>query len=281
MNWKHILFPVDNGKLSKKEKIIYMLIFGIIPIIFSLSLLLIIAYEFNRDVLESILLFSPFILMYLAIVSPVVFHNTIVKKVEYHSEYGLGNTYQYITVLILFYLPGLVSGGIVVGYVFNNIILGVGISLAFTTSILGQFLRRNIFNDNSRNLNGKEVIGYEPGRLGLLNVIIGLYGYVSGFRSSGIGALIWLCVIFAFQLILLFPDKINKNFPLEIRTKKGHFAFLGSVAVLFLVFVFMCHGILLGTGVKIGHLNFKNIIQWIISVIVAIILLKKYSDIWK
>lgn len=125
-------------------------------------------------------------------------------------------------------------------------------------------------------------MGYEPGRFMLLSVIIGLYGYIMGFRNiNSYDNLIWIIVIFLFQLMLLFPDKINKIFPLEIRTKSGHFAYLGTIIVLFLIFVFACQNILFGTYVKISNLSFKNIIYWIIGAILAIILIKKYKDMWK
>ncbi|WP_303247629.1 hypothetical protein [uncultured Methanobrevibacter sp.] len=284
MNWDNILFPADIGRLTKKEKTIYVFVFAIIPITFILSFLLYVDYPSNMNTyVRDILLVFPFIFLFLGIISPVVFHNIIVKKVKYFSDYHWGNTYQYgVLIFSLYLLPAFISGGLVAGYVFDNIVLGVGISLAFTIPLAGELLRNNVFNDESCNLDGKVVMGYEPGRFLLLSTFIGLYGYILGFRSiDSYNTLIWIALVFLFQLSLLFPDKVNKIFPLEIRTKQGHFTYLGTIIVLFLIFVFKCQNLLLGIGVKIINLSFRNILCWIIGVITAIILLKKYKDVWK
>lgn len=186
MDWKNILVPLDIDKLSKKEKIMHIFVFAIIPIIFIISVILILRFDLGEA-----MLLLPFIFLYLGLVSPVVFHKFIVKRVEYHSEYRLGPTYQYDAVATLFFLPAIISGGLVIGYIFDNIFLGVGITVAFVIPIVGHFLRRNIFNDDSRDLDGNDVLGYYPHRTGLISVIIGCYGYICGFRGSiGYNALI-------------------------------------------------------------------------------------------
>lgn len=280
MNWSNILVPLDIGKLSKKEKTIFVLIYGIIPITLISSLLIFQGYIYN-DMLSAVIILIPFDLLFLGIASQVIFHNNIVKKVKYLSEYRLWNTYQYGVFGASFFLPSVISGGLAVGYMFNNLVLGVGLSLAFAVPMAGEFLRRDVFNDNSCNLNGKIVMGYEPGRFMLLSVFIGLYGYINVFRNiDSYGHLIWILIIFSFQLLLIFPDKINKVFPLEIRTKYGHFAYLGFVLVLFLIFILMCQRILIGTGVRFLHFNLKSIICWIAGAILAIVFVKKYKDMW-
>lgn len=141
MNWDNILCPVDIGKLSKKEKMIFVLVFAIIPITAFISCILIMDYLSNRNTyIRDILLISPLIFLFLGLIFPVLFHNIIIKRVKYFSEYRLGNTYQYgVLVFSLYFLPAFISGGLVVGYIFDNIILGAGISLAFTVPLLENF----------------------------------------------------------------------------------------------------------------------------------------------
>ena len=82
-------------------------------------------------------------------------------------------------------------------------------------------------------------------------------------------------------MILLFPDKDNTIFPLEIRTKKGCYAFLGSVVVLFLIFAIICQSMLFGTGVQIGYMDIKILFYWILGGIITIVFFKKYKDMWE
>lgn len=165
INWDNILFPADIGRLTKKEKTIYVFVFAIIPITFILSFLLYVDYPSNMNTyVRDILLVFPFIFLLLGIISPVVFHNIIVKKVKYFFDYHWGNTYQYgVLIFSLYLLPAFISGGLVAGYVFDNIVLGVGISLAFTIPLAGELLRNNVFNDESCNLDGKVVMGMNLG----------------------------------------------------------------------------------------------------------------------
>lgn len=65
MNWDNILFPADIGRLTRKEKTIYVFVFAIIPITFILSSVLYVDYPSNMNTyVKDILLVFPFIFLF-------------------------------------------------------------------------------------------------------------------------------------------------------------------------------------------------------------------------
>lgn len=281
MDFKKIYWAVRPDELSKKEKFIHCLFFflviNLIPIIlcslmyYYSSYWYILLYPISTTLITA------------ALCVRVVFYDRINKKFPVDSEikgYPF-NSYQFAALGFFLLIPGVFVLFLMFGLILDKILLALGLTLSFVVPGIGSYLRNNVFNENSCYLRDNIVYGYQPGLYWALSLFIGLYGYLNGFRNvDGYGNLIWIVIVFLFQLILLFPDKVNSIFPLEIRTKKGCIAFLGSVAALFMIFSFLAQKPLLGIGTEI-HFNFKAIIYWIIGIILAIILIKKYKDMWK
>ncbi|WP_276956245.1 hypothetical protein [Methanobrevibacter woesei] len=267
-------FNKDYANSSRKDKVNYfLLICGFPLLIFILSSII-------MHSLEVLALGICFVLFFLGIYCNDVFYNKIYPFLGVEISDFSFKKYRSCVVSLLV-SPSLFLFGLWIGFIFSNLIMGLVISFSLTLPIFLTLLRKNTFNKYFYMENDKFYIGFDPIFYQFTSICIGLYGYVNGFRSSGWDALIWIIIVFAFQLILLFPDKVNRVFPLEVRTKKGCFAFLGSVIILFLIFIFTCQNILLGTGVQIGNLSIKNLFYWIIGGILAIIFLKKSKDMWE
>lgn len=282
MNFKKIYWAVNPDELSKKEKFMHCLfVFVGIDLIPIIIFCLIYLYSLNWAFL---LIPISFILITAVFCVRVVFYDRINKKFPVDSEikgYPF-NSHQFAALGFFLFIPGLFLLFLGAGLILDKVVLALGLTLSFIVPGIGLYLRNNVFNDNSCYLGDNIVYGYQPGLYWTLSLFIGLYGYFNGFRNvDGYGNLIWIVIVFLFQLILLFPDKFNKVFPLEIRTKEGCIAFLGSVVVLFAIFAILAQKPLLGIGTQIIHFNFKAILCWIIGIILAIIIIKKYKDIWK
>ena len=280
MDFKKIYWAVNPDELSKKEKCIHCF-FCLSVGLFSM---VIFGFMYLYSLNWHILLFPiSFTLISAVLCVRVVFYDRINRKFPVDSEvkgYPF-NSHQFAALGFFLFIPGLFLLFLGAGLILDKVVLALGLTLSFIVPGIGLYLRNNVFNDNSCYLGDNIVYGYQPGLYWTLSLFIGLYGYFNGFRNiDGYGNLIWIVIVFLFQLILLFPDKFNKIFPLEIRTKEGCIAFLGSVAVLFVIFAFLAQKPLLGIGTQIIHFNFKAIIYWIIGIILAIII-KKYKDIWK
>ena len=281
MDFKKIYRVINPDELTKKEKFIHCLFILVITNIFP-TIICILGYPF----LNWYILLYPISsnLIILASLVRVIFYDKITKKFPVESEIkGFPfSSYQFATLMYLLYSPGVFVFFLMFGLILDKVVLALGLTLSFVIPGIGLYLRHNVFSDSSCYLGDKIVYGYQPGLYWTLSLFIGLYGYFNGFRNvDGYGNLIWIVIVFLFQLILLFPDKFNSIFPMEIRTKKGCIAFLGSVAVLFVIFAFLAQKPLLGIGTQIIHFNPKGMIYCIIGIILAIITVKKYKDIWK
>ena len=282
MNFKKIYWAVNPDELSKKEKFIHCLFFLVMINIIPIILCSLMYYYYSN---WTILLYPiSLTLITAALCVRVVFYGRINKKFPVDSEikgYPF-SSYQFATLIFILFIPGVFVLFLMFGLILDKVVLALGLTLSFVIPGIGLYLRHDVFSDSSCYLGDKIVYGYQPGSYWTLSLFIGLYGYFNGFRNvDGYGNLIWIVIVFLFQLILLFPDKFNSIFPLEIRTKKGCIAFLGSVAVLFVIFAFLAQKPLLGIGTQIIHFNPKGIIYCIIGIILAIITVKKYKDIWK
>lgn len=282
MNFKKIYWAVNPDELSKKEKFIHCLFFLVMINIIPIILCSLMYYYYSN---WTILLYPiSLTLITAALCVRVVFYGRINKKFPVDSEikgYPF-SSYQFATLIFILFIPGVFVLFLMFGLILDKVVLALGLTLSFIVPGIGLYLRNNVFNDNSCYLGDNIVYGYQPGLYWTLSLFIGLYGYFNGFKNvDGYGNLIWIVIVFLFQLILLFPDKFNKIFPLEIRTKEGCIAFLGSVAVLFAIFAILAQKPLLGIGTQIIHFNFKAILCWIIGIILTIIIIKKYKDIWK
>lgn len=136
------------------------------------------------------------------------------------SKVRFGSTYQAIALNFLFLTHGLFLLMISGGNLLWGILPSLGASLAFLIPAILMFIRIDVFDDSSVYLNEKSIIGigFNPTLYYFISLAIGLYGYFNGFKSNN---LIWILVVFLFQLLLAFPDKVNKYVPFEVKTKNG------------------------------------------------------------
>lgn len=168
------------------------------------------------------------------------------------SKIRLGNTYQYRILFLVSICPPIIICVLSGSYLLANLITGVGLCFSFIFPLLSMFLRIDVFNDNSSLINNELVLGYRPELYFLSSTLIGLYGYYFGFYSLSLGnfeSIVWIFIVFLFQLVLVFPDRINNVLLFELRKAKYCAMFLVLWLVLFALFVLFFQPLLLGSGV--------------------------------
>lgn len=148
--------------------------------------------------------------------------------------------YSYSGYVILFTLssPGfffmMLSGGLESG----NFWFGLGLGVAVVYPILFMFFRIRTFSDRSIPVGGG--FGFMPLSYWILSVALGFFTVVRGFSglnfylSDGSVSLefvvISIIIGLVVQSVVLFPDKLNKVVPLDLRTKNG-FLFMFALAL--------------------------------------------------
>lgn len=188
------------------------------------------------------------------------------EKYGIRSKVRLGNSYQYRVLFPLSLCPPffiLIFAGT---YVLSNLIIGFGICLSFAIPLISMFLRIKVFNDDSCiSKDGDFVLGYRPELYFVILLIIGLYGYYFGFSSFSEGnflSILWILFILVFQLILVFPDKLNNLGSCDLRVGKYCAIFLVSYLLVFIVFVILFQPILLNSSFSLfDYLS----INWFLS----------------
>jgi hypothetical protein len=151
--------------------------------------------------------------------------------------------YSYSGYVILFTLssPGfffmMLSGGLESG----NFWFGLGLGVAVVYPICVMFLRIKTFSDRSIPVGGG--FGFMPLSYWILSVALGFFTVVRGFSglnfylSDGSVSLEFVAISIIIgvvvQSVVLFPDKLNKVVPFDLRTKKG---FIFMIVLAFILF---------------------------------------------
>lgn len=169
-----------------------------------------------------------------------------------------------------------------------NINLVIGVALTFSIPSIIMLFRWDTFNDGFIIIefdNHKEaVVGYNVIYYNFIIFFIGLYGYYFGFSNLSFGntlSIIWIFVVFLFQLGLVFPDRINNVLPFELRKAKYCAMFLVLWLVLFALFVLFFQPLLLGSGFSLFNTLtlegfFKSGIYYIIVIILAFLIYRMF-----
>lgn len=172
------------------------------------------------------------------------------------SPYQL--SYQGYLILLLLTSPAFFLLMVMLGFTSDNFWFGLGGAVAIVYPILGMFLRIKTFSDDSIIIpkgnvvlpekvvlpNGNEFtyekgevietvkgFGYMPVAYWIVTVVLGLYTVVRGFSgihlhftngSPSLEAAFFTIVLgLLVQSIYIFPDKLNKIVPIELRSEKG------------------------------------------------------------
>ena len=257
-----IMFPLDIKSLSMVERVCSILIYTV-----PLLLLAILTY-INLNDFFSIVIW----ILYCILFSPwfyyILDYERLEKKYKIMSDIRFGSTYEFLSKLMVFSVPGIIIAIITISYFLNQLNLGIILSSAFIVPSLALYFRNDVFNDGSC-IEGEEIIlGYIPTWYGLLSLAVGIYGYFNAFKTL------------IFQILFVIPDKFNKILSFEVRRKKGCILLLISLIMIF----FLISMILGSYGVNFNNidLSFESIIRksvtWVIAISLVILFARKIKD---
>ncbi|WP_407409852.1 hypothetical protein [Methanobrevibacter sp.] len=270
-----IILPLDIKSLSMMERICSILIYTVPP------LLLAILTCINLNNYFSIVMW----ILYCILFSPWFYYllkyERLEKKYKIMSDIRFGNTYEFLSKLMVFSVPGIIITIITITYFLNQLNLGIIISSAFIVPSYALYFRNDVFNDESC-IEGEEIIfGYIPTWYGLLSLAVGIYGYFNAFKLSSLTMTMTLGLItLIFQILFVVPDKFNRILSFEVRRKKGCILLLISLITLFFIIsmIFSSHGV----NFNNIDLSFESIIMkvitWSIAIILAILFARKIKD---
>lgn len=270
-----IILPLDIKSLSMVERVCSILIYTV-----PLLLLAILTY-INLNDFFSIVIW----ILYCILFSPwfyyILDYERLEKKYKIMSDIRFGSTYEFLSKLMVFSVPGIIIAIITISYFLNQLNLGIILSSAFIVPSLALYFRNDVFNDGSC-IEGEEIIlGYIPTWYGLLSLAVGIYGYFNAFKLSNLTMAITLGLItLIFQILFVIPDKFNKILSFEVRRKKGCIVLLISLIIIF----FLISMILGSYGINFNNIDFsfESIIRksviWIIAIILVILFVRKIKD---
>ena len=271
-----IILPLDIKSLSMVERVCTILIYTV-----PLLLLAILTY-INLNDFFSIVIW----ILYCILFSPwfyyILDYERLEKKYKIMSDIRFGNTYEFLSKLVVFSVPGIIIAIIIISYFLNQLNLGIILSSAFIVPSLALYFRNDVFNEDGSCIEGEEIIlGYIPTWYGLLSLVAGIYGYFNAFKLSNLTMAITLGLItLIFQILFVIPDKFNKILSFEVRRKKGCIVLLISLIIIF----FLISMILGSYVVNFNNidLSFESIIRksviWIIAIILVILFARKIKD---
>ncbi|EKF86873.1 hypothetical protein [Methanobacterium formicicum] len=268
-NYFSIFFTNEPWKLDEKERKIHILINALlgVPILYLLS------YIFaNLMKLQYLPFFFALCFFLIAWIFYVYYWDRLDSKYglkPFQSPFPY--SYQGYVILFTLSAPAFFFLMLSLGLTSGNIWFGLGGAVALVYPILGMFLRIKTFNDDSIIISkgkavlpdkvvlpdGKELysggenevtetvrgFGFMPISYWILASAVGLYTVGRGFSgiqlhfTNGTPSLevvvftIFLGLIL--QTLYLFPDKLNKIIPIDLRTNKG---FLVMIVLSFVLF---------------------------------------------
>lgn len=144
------------------------------------------------------------------------------------EKYGLEDSYHLLVFFLLSVAPGFFMIMLTLGVISENIFFGLGAGIAVVYPILGMFLRIKTFSDESITNEG---MGYIPISYWIMAMALGIFtigrgfSYISIYISKGFPSLEFIIasilVGLLIQTVYLFPDKLNKIVPIDLRGKYG------------------------------------------------------------
>ncbi|OEC88643.1 MULTISPECIES: hypothetical protein [Methanobacterium] len=268
-NYFSIFFTNEPWKLDGEERKIHILL----NVVLGIPILYLLSYIFaNLMKLHYLPFFFALCFFLIAWIFYVYYWDQLDSKYglkPFQSPFP----YSYQGYIILFTLsaPAFFFLMLALGLTSGNIWFGLGGAVALVYPILGMFFRIKTFSDDSILIpkgkavlpdkvvlpDGKELssgegrvvtetvkgFGFMPISYWILASAVGLYTVGRGFSgiqlhfTSGtppLDAAVFIIVLgLLLQTLYLFPDKLNKIVPIELRTKKG---FLFMFALAFVLF---------------------------------------------
>ena len=164
-------------------------------------------------------------------------------------------SYQGYVIIMLCWAPTFFFGMLTLGLSTSNLWFGLGGAIAVVYPIIGMILRIKTFSDDNI-LPYKGDFGFMPIAYWILSAALGLFTVGLGFsdihlyfanRSPSLEAAVFTIILgLLVQSVYLFPDKLNKIVPIELRTKNGF------------LFMFVLAFVLFGVS------------QWLIGIVTAL-----------
>ena len=219
------MFDPNKTSISKKNAVLYYLgicgFFGVVSF-----------FGFNNDFFSIVFEIS-IIFIFLGLFIVMFFNDELNEKYHFKTEFSWSYQSEALNTLAL-------STTAVAAFLFCFLLFDLELyksilyTIIFLLPFLGVGLRLNTFNDESRWIGDKEVIGYRPFYFLLSAMFVVLQGYYSAFHCSSIadGVIIFIITTLSY-LWIIFPDKVNKYLPFDNRELIGLIIYLGFILVVF------------------------------------------------
>ncbi|WP_407453717.1 hypothetical protein [Methanobrevibacter sp.] len=261
---------IDTSNLIMNERILFMIILAL-PLTLILSVFFIITRE--TIAIGMLILHLSFII---PISIPFIFRDSFKKKYGLWSKIHSNLTYQLSAVILPLYVPFCIIFILEISYFFNQLYLGIYISIFFIIPSLFLILKNNVFNDKNCLINEEVIFGYPPHIYGIFSLILGLFGIFNAFKffySDFNYFVVCLTVVLLFQLAMVNPDVMNKLLPFELRRKKGFLIYIICFIIVYLIVIFLMCGALEFIPISLDLSPWgivRKIIIYGISIILAI-----------
>ena len=260
-----IILPINVKDLSTKERLLCCLFYIFCPII-PLLILYLKYYDYN------LLLLAVSIIVSMTCISfPIFIYERWDEEYGVYSSIRLGSSYQFMAKYLPLFAPGLIALSLSLSYILNNLTLGMFVSLSFIIPSL-IFFRSGVFNDENCLVDKEIVFGYPTGIYAIMSQLFGLYGFYNAYLVlNTIYNTIFLVIItIIFQVILLFPEVMNRYLPIDIRLKKY---FLLVISILTLIFLSLVYSL---QNQIIFNINVVSFVRLFFIISLSLILCKWY-----
>lgn len=262
-----IILPFNVKDLSTKERLLCCLFYTFCPII-PLLILYLKYYDYKL-----LLLPLSIIVLMICISSPIFIYERLDKEYGIYSSIRFGSSYQFMAKYLPLFTPGLIALSLSLAYILNNIYLGIFVSLSFIIPSL-IFFRSEVFNDKNCFGDKEIVFGYPTGIYAIISIAFGLYGFYNAYLTLNniYNAIFLVITTMTYQLILLFPDFMNRHIPIDIRLKKYFLPVISILTLIFLTLIYLFQNQII--------FNIKNIsiLKLIFIIVLSIILCKWYLN---
>ena len=228
--------PDELNEAERKTQLLLSIPIGLIMIfVFCLCFNMMMGLNFS-------ILFLSFSISLILVLFVFYFWDNINKKYKMRSiRSPYPTSYQSFIFLLLTGSPLFFGGLLSVGLATGNFWFGLGGAVSAVFPILVIFLRIRTFSDDSIPVGGG--FGFMPLSYWILSWALGFFTVGRGF--SGLNfylidgsvslefVVISIIIGLAVQSVVLFPDKMDRLVPLDLRTKKG---FIFMIVLAFILF---------------------------------------------